>query len=67
MMNGQEIMKTNSFFGKLPIEQEKQLAKEIWEHTTQAYGRAFFPFMVFDKNIVIYNLREAKRKLGELI
>jgi len=52
---------------KVPYAEEQRLSAEIWESITDAFSRMFFPFLIFEKDKAIENLKTAKSKLEELV
>ena len=57
---------TSTFFGRLPIEQERDIAKELLERAGVVTANAFLPFVIFNKEETFAHLREIKRKLNQL-
>lgn len=66
MFKIQQQLLEKSWFGKLPIEEEKRLAKEISDRLDDLLARVYLPFVAFDKEKIKSGLVEVKRKLEEM-
>lgn len=53
--------------GKLPAKEEKRIIEELYRHAQEANVRVYIPYIVVDKELVVEHLKEAKKKLGELL
>jgi hypothetical protein len=60
------VEQATTFFGTLPIEQEREIAKELLIHSGEVATSLFLPLVIFDKEKLIWNLKTIKNKLNEL-
>ena len=66
---GEKMQKTEeklSLFGRLPLEKEKEIVKEVFMLSCDVAGNVFFHPLIFNKEETVEKLKLAKRKLEEM-
>jgi hypothetical protein len=62
-----ELMIEKSFFGKLPLSQEKKVIEEIYEdYVFDVYPKVAYPFLLTDREEVVRMLKSIKGRLEEV-
>jgi hypothetical protein len=60
-------MQEATFYGKLPVEQERAVVEGLMDNLNEFFSRTFMPFLLFEREVAKKNLTEAKKRLEMLV
>jgi len=55
-----------SLFGKFPISVEKKKFEDILEKTSQTYSYIAYPFLLFNRENIIADMKDIKAKMEDI-